>query len=363
MQKKKILYVVFELFAGGMENGIINLINNSSDNFINIICCLRSKGVFAKRLKGEVKFYELNMRYGNDFSLPFKLYKIIKNETIDLVRAFNEDPYFYSFAPAKLLKVPIIYYHGGRTFPEIKRRLLLEKYLANFATKVVVPSSDLGKYMVNTVGIHRKLITVIHNGVDIKRFDKKFDVNKKKLEIYIPLNNLVIGTVGRLTEQKDIPTFLSIAQKLLQAREDISFIIVGDGHLKEELLALASKMAIAKNVKFLGIRNDVDELFRVIDIFLLTSRWEGMSNVLLEAMACKKSILSTKVEGVAQIINNDEEGLICNVGDVDEFTKKILKLNSKKRKELGEKAYKKVEEKFSMTKMIKSYEDLYYELL
>jgi len=362
MKKINILYIVLELFAGGLENGIVNLINNSSDEFNHIICCLRQKGVFANRLKKAVKTYQLNMKYGNDYSLPCKIYKIIKDEKVDIVRAFNEEPFFYSILPARFARTPIIYYNGGRTFPEKKRRLIMEKVFGNRASRVVVPSKELKDYLASNVGIRNDLISVIHNGVDLNRFKNEINVVEKKRELRIPERDLVIGTVGRLVRQKDIPTFLMIAKRLLSDQNDITFLIAGDGDLKSDLTRLTKEYAIENKVKFLGIRDDIEEIYSVMDIFLMTARWEGMSNVLLEAMSSRKPILTTNVEGVNEIISDGEQGFILNAGDVDGFVQKILHLDYSKRIEMGEKAFKKVSKSFSIRNMVREYENLYYEI-
>jgi glycosyltransferase involved in cell wall biosynthesis len=362
MRKIKILYVVLELFAGGLENGIVNLVNNSSARIGHVICCLRRMGVFANRLPENVKVIELNMKYGNDYSLPHKLLKIIRREHIDIVRAFNEEPFFYSFLPAKVTRTPIIYYNGGRVFPEKKKRLIIERLFSNSADQVITPSDELKNYMINKVGVDKEKIKSIYNGVDLNRFIHHGDKNKKK-ELNIPENHLVIGSAGRLAEQKDFPTFLIIANKLLQFNDNITFLIIGDGPLKKELQNITQNYGINDRVSFLGFRNDIHEIYQIIDIFLLTSRWEGMSNVLLEAMACRKCVVATDVEGVKQIISDGDDGFIVKVGDVDGFVDCIISLDKNKRDELGNCAYQKVKELFSLEKMIKAYEALYLKIL
>ncbi len=363
MRDINILYVVLELFAGGLENGLVNLINNSSGKLNHVICCLRQKGVFEKRLKKHVKVYELDMKYGNDYTLPYKIYKIVKQEKIHILRAFNEEPFFYSFFPAKFTRVPIIYYNGGRTFPEKVRRVFIEKILGTFANSIVVPSKGLKEYMSNNVRIPKKKIRIIHNGVDIDRFNISLNVKKKKRSLQIPENDLIVGTIGRLTAQKDIPTFLKISKKLLSIRSDITFLIVGDGELKADLIKRAQPYSISGKVHFLGIRHDIDEIHNLIDIFLLTSRWEGMSNVILESMASSKTVIATNVEGVKQVINDGEHGFILEPGDVDGFVNRILTLHEKKRKKLGENAFKKIKTDFSISRMVEDYEKLYIEII
>ena len=363
MDKITVLYVVFELYAGGMENGLVNLINNSSNRFRHVICCLNKKGIFSSRIRKTSIIYELNKKHGNDFSLPWKIVKIIKKEKVKIIRAFNEDPYFYSFIPSKVTGRPIIYYNGGRMLPEKKRRILLEKTLGNKANSVIIPSEGLKEYMNSVVGIQNKLMHVIHNGVDLNRFSKKVSILKKKRELNIPEDDLVIGTVGRLVSQKNIPCFLKVAKQLLVLNQKATFLIVGDGKLKNNLLSLATQMGLKHKVSFLGIRNDIEEIYKILDYLLLTSGWEGLSNVLLEAMANGITVISTDVEGVREVIQSGENGFIVGIEDVNGFVEIIRNLDMINRFRIGNNAINKIIKDFSIESMVENYENLYLKLL
>jgi glycosyltransferase involved in cell wall biosynthesis len=361
--KLKILYVVISLFPGGLENGLVNLINNFPSEYNQVVCCLMKKGAFAARLKKECKVIELNMPPGNDYLMPLRILRLIRDEKINVVRTFTEDPLFYSILPAMITQTPIIHYNGGRIFPEKKKKVLLERLLSNLTDAVVVPSRDLADYMIKTVGIREKKIRVIPNGIDIERFSILTDVDRKKRELGIPKNDLVVGTIGRLERQKDYPTFLEIAEIVLSKRKSATFLIAGDGKLKEDMLVLSRRKGIEGKVKFLGVRDDVAELYQVMDLFVLTSRWEGMSNVLLEAMASKRTVLATRVEGMSGLIEHGTNGYLFNVGDVAGFSDAILTLTSEQREKIGENACAKVCRKYNMMTMVKNYEDLYIEVL
>ena len=358
-----ILYVLFEFYFGGLENGIVNLINFSSEKFNHHICCLRKKGSLAKRITKNVQFHELNMRYGNDLTLPFKIAKIINNNNINIVRAFNEEPFIYSFLPSKLFHTPIIYYNGGRTFPEKFPRFLIEKFMAKYTNNIVVPSLELKHYMVEQIGLNCNSINVIYNGIDVVRFkNSNIDHYRIKRDIGIPEDAVVIGTIGRLVDQKDLPTFLNIAKRILLNSENYYFLVVGDGHLRSDLKHMAKDMSIDNRVKFLGIRNDIENIYKILDIFLLTSKWEGMSNVLLEAMANRIPVFATNVEGVRQIITDGKDGFIFNIGDVEGFASKILSLDKSKANIIGNNGYKKVSENFTIKNMVRQYEKLYLKI-
>jgi len=363
MRRAKILYVLYSLYAGGLENGIINLINRSSEEFEHIVCCLMKRGVLANRLTPQVKIIEMDMKEGNDYFMPLRIAGMLKAEQIDIVRAFTEDPLFYSFFPATLTKRPLIYYVGGKSGGQKKRRLILERLFAKRASAVVVPSEALRKHIAWQVGVKEEKIRVISNGVDVDRFEKPVDVMRTKEELCIPQKDLVIGAVGRLVKQKDYSTFLRIAKALLQRRNDTTFVIVGDGELRLDLECTAKELGIFERVKFLGVRNDLDRIYKVMDIFMHTSRWEGMSNATLEAMACRKPVLVTDVEGMSQIIRSGVNGFVFEPGDVDGFVSIILQLSQEKIKELGDRAFLTVRDHFSIEEMVRRYEDLYREFL
>ncbi|MBI5758256.1 MAG: glycosyltransferase, partial [Planctomycetales bacterium] len=161
-------------------------------------------------------------------------------------------------------------------------------------------------------------LTVIPNVVDYERFAQGEPADLTSLGI--PRESRVIVTVGRLDEQKGHRFLIEALPAVLREHHDARLLVVGDGPLREELQALARQLGIAEAVCFAGHRDDVPALLRASKCFVLPSLWEGMPNVVLEAMAAGVPVVTTSVEGVLELIEPDRTGLVVKVGNATEIS-------------------------------------------
>ena len=136
----------------------------------------------------------------------------------------------------------------------------------------------------------------------------------------------VVGTVGRLSAQKDPETFLRVARQVLDEVPDACFVIVGDGPLRDATERLAARLGLGDRLHLLGIRRDVPEVLRALDVFVLTSRWEGLPRVVLEAMASVVPVVASSVDGTAEVVQDGVNGLLVGAGDVGGFAAATVKL-------------------------------------
>jgi glycosyltransferase involved in cell wall biosynthesis len=175
----------------------------------------------------------------------------------------------------------------------------------------------------------------------------------------------LVITVGRLVPQKDLDLFLEAAALLTRKKAGVRFLIVGDGPCRERLERKASQNGLRGKIVFLGERDDIPELLQAADIFWLTSSWEGLPNVLLEAMACAKPIVTRDVGACREIINHGENGYLVPDRNAESFAQHTLGLLSDldKAREMGRAGRKLAEEKFSSGKMVRATESLYASLL
>ncbi|MCS7180192.1 MAG: glycosyltransferase, partial [bacterium] len=170
---------------------------------------------------------------------------------------------------------------------------------------------------------------------------------------------------GRLSFEKNLETFLYIAKEIKEEFKEVKYIIVGEGEEKSKLLKLTEKLGIKNEIIFTGYREDLPDLIKISDIVVLISLWEGMPNLIIEGMLCKKPVICTEIGGGKEIIINGENGFLVNPMNKKDIKGKIMFLLKNKEvcEKMGEKGYKYAKEKFSSEKMVKSYEDLYIELL
>ena len=248
----KIFHLLLSLDMGGLERGAVNLIRNSSARYVHVVCCLRGKGPLADELPPGVTVHALNVPGGNRLSTLRMIRTLIHEEGADLLRCYNQESLFHAVPVSWSLGVPVIYYNGGRSFPEKRRKILLERILSNFVKIVVVPSDDLGSHMNEIVGIPRKKSRTIENGIDFSRFAGRHDSIGKRLELGLESGCPVLGTVGRLDPQKNhrmlFEAFSIIEKRFPMAR----LLVVGDGHLRFSLEEYVKRLNIREKVLFLG---------------------------------------------------------------------------------------------------------------
>jgi glycosyltransferase involved in cell wall biosynthesis len=164
-----------------------------------------------------------------------------------------------------------------------------------------------------------------------------------------------------LHPQKGHQYLITAAAEVVERYPNVRFVFVGDGILRAELERLVDNLKLKDKILFLGFRHDVDELLHTFDIFVLPSLYEGLPNVVLEAMACGKPVIATAVDGSPEAITDGVSGILVPPKDSDALSKAILHLleNKKMRVEMGKKSRKKVTDYFSLEKQMQQFQILY----
>ena len=370
MELAKIIHIIYSLNPGGLENGIINLVNNMDDfKFENTICCLTQGGDFEKRLNKNIKVSKMFKKPGNDYQLYIKLIKYLKEIKPTIVHTRNWAG-MDGIIAAKMARVPIII-HGEHGF-EItdlisqnkKRKFIRKLVLSTIVDKIVTVSKNLKKRLINEIKIKPEKIIHIPNGVDTNKFNiyrkeftrKKFGFKKE---------DFIIGIVARLDPIKNHKTLISAFKEIVKNYPQTKLIIVGDGPLREELEEKSYQLGINNKVIFMGERNDVPEILKTFDIFVLPSLNEGMSNTILEAMATGIPVIASNVGGNPELVIDGETGFLFPTNDVESLVQKIKTyiLYPELKQKHGYNARKRVEEEFSLDQMVRRYEELYLELV
>jgi len=208
-------------------------------------------------------------------------------------------------------------------------------------------------------------VRVIHNGIDPKQFDTTRTREEVRSELKIGLSKVIIGTVGRMVAVKNHVMLVDIARRLSVNWPDVHFVIVGDGSLKPELEGRIRDAGLADRFTLTGQRNDIANLLKVLDIFILTSISEALPNVIMEAMCAGLPVVSTAVGGVPELIEDGENGILVPSGDVHASTAALESLlaDPKERARLGEEAQRTIEKRFAMKRMVESTATVYDELI
>lgn len=350
---------------GGGQHILFEIVNGLRHEFDFLIAA--PPGIFLEKyFRLGINIYELKER--NCIKIIKELRNFIKKEKPEILHLHGTRAAIWTrLAVIGLKNRPKIIYtlHGfhipRRSFFGRMPLIILERFL-NRLTDILVCVSEADKELVlKYKTIAKNKIFVIKNGIDIKEFQIEQELIKdKKKELGLE-DNFIITTIGRLHPPKDFSTILKALKLILKKIKNVKILIIGDGHLRKSLKKETKKLDLGKNVKFLGQREDVPILINLSDIIVLSTNWEGLPLVPLEAGACKKPVIASNVNGVKETIIDGKTGFLFKKNSPKDLAEKILKLfeSENLRKKMGEDAFYFVSEKFNKKRMIEEYKKLY----
>ncbi|HET9910209.1 MAG TPA: glycosyltransferase, partial [Anaerolineales bacterium] len=237
-------------------------------------------------------------------------------------------------------------------------------FASRFTTRIItVAEGERELAQKNGVGRNDQF-TVIHTGIDPTPYRQPIDKIQLKTMMGIPASSPVIGSVGRLSEQKSPFDFVRVAERVHRSRPDAHFVWVGDGPLESEVRTLSSSLNLDSVIHWLGQRKDVPQLLHTFDFFLLTSRWEGFPLVILEAMASSVPVVATNIPGTREAIQHGVNGLLANVGDFETMARFILDLlaHPVKADSFRSASRLRIDTEFTRDRMLSMIEELYLEV-
>lgn len=365
----KVMHISSSLQHGGLERMIYNFaVGLDQKRYLFSVCALDTGGVFADEIrKIGAQVSVLRKRQGVDPRLWLWLYRLFKKEKIDVVHTHNFSPLFYCVIPARLAGVKAVVHteHARTAFPDVKRRMIAERYLSLFVDTITAVSPQVKQDLIHYEGISAEKVQMIWNGIETKLPVPMRSADLVRKDLGISPTAPVVGVCCRLMEQKGVRYLLESAQAILKAHPQTIFLIVGDGNLRPSLQELAVKLKLESHVMFTGFRSDVNDLLSVFDVYVLPSLFEGTPLGLLEAMLHGKSAVVTTVGSNAEIIHDGISGTLVDPKRPDQLSDAINRLlsNADTRKEIGQKARERVLSLFSLDRMLSEYESLYESLL
>ena len=304
----------------------------------------------------------------NDLLAMFEIRRSIKKGKYDIVHTHGSKARFLGrLAAARLKNVITVQTAHGWPFWETQQRFRRWLYTAlerfGFYTAdatIVVSKKDIPKAV--KYGIGRETdYRLIRSGVDLAPFVKGRNAGQNSKEfLELDPNKKVVGSVMRFCREKAPDVMIRVAERVLISRPDVIFVFVGDGPLYDETRETASKLGLFESIIFLGNRSDVEKILPAFDVFLLTSRTEGLPRTLLESLACEVPVVSTDAGGISELVSNGRNGILCPIGDIDALTSGVLRLLENE--ELGSELLETVDEDlvpFTASKMVEQLFDLY----
>lgn len=356
LNKIKIIHILPSFKFGGAERLTVDLLKNlEHSKFEAKIIFIKpaAKNIWEDELKkNNIPIIKLNKKSKIDIKIFFALVKILKKEKSDIVHTHLFLGHIFGILAAKLARVKcIVSTEHNLNYSEKFYHRLLRKITAKLTNVTIAVSEAVKYYTISYEGIKKDNIIVINNGVETERFlNRKRRYNKQ---------DLVIGSIGRLSKQKGFDFLINAIKRI--NNDKITCCIAGEGEFMNNLQKQIELLNLQAKVKLIGRVNDVTGFLKKIDIFILPSRWEGFGIVILEAGLSGLPVIASRIDGIKEIIDDNDNGLLVNVGDEDQLAQKINDLikNSKKREILGINLQNKIIKKFNIKAITKQYEKIY----
>ena len=370
MNKKiKILYLITGLKTGGAEMILHNLVKGlDKRKFEPIVVSIIPVAEIGKKIQGlGVKILSLNARFKHNSFIFFRLISILKKEKPQILHSHLFHAIFLGRVTGRICKVPIIIssihseYMGGF----LRNRLL--QITDSLDDVVTIVSQRVAETMIKLKTVSVNKLLVIYNGIDLNKFifQDKEAKGKIKKELNLKEDTKILISVGRLFKAKGYP-YLIETIKILKKNLNIKLLVLGEGEDKSKLETQIRDFNLEKNIFLLDRKENVSDYLNASDVFILASLWEGLPIALLEAMACGLPVVATNVGGISEIIKDGVSGFLVELKNPMMLAEKIrylLNLDVESRKEMGVEGRKIIENKFSLEKMVKNYENLYGKFL
>jgi glycosyltransferase involved in cell wall biosynthesis len=335
MLKLRALMMIDDASLGGGQMHVLLLAKYlQADNFDVAIATEASGWLVDQAQKLDIAIHPISISNKLTWQSFRNIRQLLYSQKFDIIHTHGGTAGFWGRLVAASLKkrpVTIHTYHGlhylnisqvaAKAIAQKLKRAIFQKidqFLLNYTDQIIcVCRSDYEKAIAAKVATPCKT-SIVYNGIEIDQFSKPLDQQIARKIFDIVPTEFVFGNVGRLHEQKGHKYLLEAFAKV---SDRARLLIVGDGDLREELVALAEKLQISDRIIFLGARSDVREFLSAIDVFVMPSLWEGQPIALLEALAIGKPCIATSVDGIPEIITNDVNGYLVNLKNIEELSK------------------------------------------
>ncbi len=367
-----VAHVIHRFAVGGLENGLVNLINGTPpDRYRHAVIALTDYTEFCHRLRrNDVPVFALHKRSGKDFRSHVRLWRLLRRLCPAIVHTRNLPACEFALVAALAGVRARVHGEHGRDIYDLdgsnRKYNLLRKAVRPFVSCYTAVSHDLAQWLVGTVGVAADKVTRICNGVDTEKFHPRRGGRPPiGPDGFVGRDAMIVGTVGRMQTVKDqltlVRAFLRLIETDAGARARLRLVMIGDGPLRQESQTLL-RAANAEALAWLpGERGDIAEMLRAMDIFVLPSIAEGISNTILEAMASGLPVVATNVGGNPELVDHGRTGLLVPPSDPEALAGAIQAYlrNPERVRVEGQAARDRAKKLFSIDAMIQAYLRLY----
>jgi glycosyltransferase involved in cell wall biosynthesis len=358
----RVMFVITDMPVGGAETLLVELVRRMDrERFAPELCCLKRFGPLGEVLAREIPAFTGLLVHKYDFRVLGRLARLMRERRIDAVVTVGTggDKMFWGRLAGWLAGAPVIcsalHSTGLPDHVEFSNRLL-----APLSDAFIAVAEPHGEHLAAHEGCPAEKIVVIPNGVDAERFHPRRSNRMLQQEFGLDPASPVVGTVAALRPEKNHEMFLYVAALVHRTLPETQFLIVGDGPRRGALETLAKSLGVAEAVRFVGTRSDVPEVLSLLDAVLLTSHMEANPVCLLEAMACEKPVVATRVGSVSQSVSDGRTGYLVEPGDSHAMADRVLELLGDRRRSaaIGRAGREHVLARATIERTVEGYESL-----
>lgn len=370
--KTKILFVSEAPIYGGAERYLITLIEGMDQQVYDIEVITSDKA--PDRLSQALKTLNITqipiapIAGKLDFSGIVRHIACFRARRPHIVHFNLSNPLHgqYAMLSARMAKVPhqVATLHlPPRSTTPTQRGRFFERQTVCRLDKLIAVCKASRQLMITHFGINSARTEAIYNGIDLNAFDR--EATPLSPSTFSAKDEVVLGTVGRLSKQKGYDTLLEAMPMVLKEVPNLRLVIAGEGPEETKLKSQCERLEIDKHVNFLGMRTDIPSLIGSFDVFVLPSRYESFPITILEVMAASKPIVSTSVDGIPESVAEESTGLLVPPENPEALSQALIRLlkDNELRKQMGVSARARVEENFTLKQMVENTQAIYREIL
>lgn len=371
-KKIRVLECIRQGKIGGGESHLLSLVAHLDRDSFEPVVLSFTDGPMVERLKEMgVETRLIHTEKPFDVRIWGQVKQLLEAEAPDIIHAHGTRANSNVLWAARKLGIPVVYTVHGWSFhqdqhPLVRRiRIWGERYLTGRSQvniSVSVSNQQSGKEK-----LPQFESIVVNNGIDQQKFDPERNYANIRAELGIPAERVVVLFIARFTAHKQPLTLIRAFARALQGGQapDVHLLMVGDGDEKEAGVELVKTLRLEDRVSFQAFRQDVPDVLHAADIFVLPSLWEGLPIGLLEAMAMRKAVIGTRVDGTREVLQDGDNGLMVEPGDVDALAAAIVRLagSGELRESLRTSAYQTVRQRFDAATMTREIETIYSQVL
>ena len=362
---RRVLHIIDSLNLGGAQEVVLNLATCGSERFHHEVATLHGRGVYWDRLQqAGIRVFSLSPhKYLPLYfaSIPWRLLW----GRYDIVHCHLIPSNIIAKPLAAFCGVSAIFNHDHTNDThraENKLLLALDRFANRFASHLIPVSASCRDFLMRHESIPAERITLIPNAIDLGKFTpRSITKAEARQKLGVSPDGPVLAGVGRLNPQKNFALFLEVAARLAQRFPDLHFLLAGDGPEEKMLRAKASALGIADRVLFSGYVADSRLVYLAADVLLMPSRFEGLPMTLLESMAMGLPVVASRLDGIAEVIDDPDDGLLAPPDNANLFVDHVSALISNRELAMGIaiKARAKIECRFSVERLTAAVESIY----